>query len=392
MTFLTFWKNHPFFQKSKPELLVKAPGRINLIGEHTDYHMGWVLPAATEHSMWFAFKIKYQQDASIEIHSLWKKETKILSLHDNTNVTGWWTCLENILVLCRQKGMPVLPMQILVDGDLPVGAGLSSSSALTCGFLAGLDKLMGWQLSGKMLIEIASEAEYKLGVAGGKMDQTAILYGKSGKFLLLDNLKQEFTLINGLDEAYGLCLFDSGVKHVLADTAYNMRRQESEVVLPFFKKEKYPVKSLRDINFDLLTTYKTILPAIPFQRARYVLEENQRVLDCVEALQAGNIKEVGALMSASHIGLQHEYEVSCKELDVLFDLAMRTKGVLGARMMGGGFGGCTINLIEKKMEQAIIKKITDSFLKATGKKTKAFVVQPSDGLSIRMLDPNKNIA
>ncbi|MCB0661535.1 MAG: galactokinase, partial [Saprospiraceae bacterium] len=388
MSFFTFWKNHPFFKNFEPELLVKAPGRINLIGEHTDYHLGWVLPAAIDQSIWFAFR-KMDGQQAFSVHSLFKNETKVLSLFENSKEGNWSDYLENILELCRNQNLPLDPMEVLIGGDLPVGAGVSSSSALTCGFLAGLNELMHWQLSNDEMIKMASAAEYQLGLEGGLMDQTAIFYGKKGKFILIDNQKRSLTYTYGLPEDYALILLDSGVEHALVNSEYNLRRKESEAVLPFLKNDHKEVKSLRDINAEMLDGYKTILPPIPFQRAIYVLEENQRVLESVEAIKNGNIEKIGALMYASHQGLSQEYEVSCEELDLLVSLAQKQKGVIGARMMGGGFGGCTINLVDKKEAEKIIQDISRAYFEATGIETKAHVVQPSDGITTFALDQTK---
>jgi galactokinase len=380
----TFWTNSDIFENFEPDLVVKSPGRINLIGEHTDYHQGWVFPGAIQLSINLAFQ-KNPFSNQIRIYSASQKEQKVLSLDNYFDENSWVSYLSGVLEACRQKNLYLNGMDIIIDGDLPVGAGLSSSSALTCGFLIGLDALFNWNISKEEMIRMASSAEYQLGLQGGFMDQTAILYGKKDHFILLDNQTEEKIFIAANLDNHELILFDTKVSHELVASNYNQRRMESESV-PSLLSNIYPgVLSLRDVTMEMLENNKTILPAIPFQRAAFVVEENRRVLMAVAALQNKDFELLGALMYDSHKGLRNKYEVSCPELDFLVDATQNLKEVKGARMMGGGFGGCTINLVEKSSCEKVIEKVSNAYSKATKIEPGVYKVQLSDAAKVTWL-------
>ncbi|MEZ5059425.1 MAG: galactokinase [Saprospiraceae bacterium] len=377
----TFWTNSDIFENFEPDLVVKSPGRINLIGEHTDYHQGWVFPGAIQLSINLAFQ-KNPFSNQIRIYSASQKEQKVLSLDNFIDEQGWVKYLSGVLEACRQKDLYLNGMDIIIDGDLPIGAGLSSSSSLTCGFLLGLDALFQWNLTKEEMIKMASSAEYQMGLQGGLMDQTAILYGKKDHLILLDNQTEEKIFIEAALDNHELILFDSKVTHELVASNYNQRRMESESV-PSLLSNIYPgVLSLRDVTTEMLEKNKTILPDIPFQRAAFVVEENRRVLMSVSALQNKDFELLGRLMFESHEGLKEKYEVSCAELDLLVDATKDLKEVKGARMMGGGFGGCTINLVEKSSSEKVIEKVSNAYLKATKIEAGVYQVQLSDAAEV----------
>jgi galactokinase len=270
----------------------------------------------------------------------------------------------------------------IIDSDLPLGSGVSSSAALECGVAYGLNVLFDLGLSTLQMVALSQRAEHTfVGTKCGIMDQYAVMMSKENTVLLLDCLTNTHTAIAVDFDPYMILLLNTNVSHNLASSEYNTRREECEEVVRIIQKDHVNVVSLRDVTMDVLQSYKEKLPTILFQRAAYVIAENSRVLKAVTHLKDGNLKQFGDLLYASHRGLQHHYDVSCPELDFLVDHSESYEQVLGARMMGGGFGGCTINLIHKNCKKEV-KKIAEEYQLKFNTKPSIYSVKLTDGVKI----------
>lgn len=359
--------------------LFSAPARINLIGEHTDYNLGFVLPAAIDRYIYFAIAIN--EEPIFQIDSTDLKASVRFEKDNKTAPDQLWAkyfhCMIDVL---KEKGHHFPPMICAFGGDIPIGSGLSSSAALTCGFIYALNELFDWKLTRLDIAQLAQASEHRVGLNCGIMDQYAVLHGKKNQVLQLDCLAlthQYFPLELG---EYKLVLFNSMVSHSLADSAYNDRRQSCERVLHTIQEKQTTVQSLRDVDMDLLVQFKDQLSPIDFQRVSFVLEENQRVVETTKALSEGQLEAVGEYLYQSHEGLSKVYEVSCEELDFLVDSLRAKRGVLGSRMMGGGFGGCTINLIQSDCIEHLANELTVAYQKKYNKTPAMHLVQTGDGV------------
>ena len=344
-----------------PELGVRAPGRINLIGEHTDYNMGFVMPAAIDKSIYIVARKNYT-DTHHWI-ALDMNESLELSIHqDQKTKYEWADFILGGLLNLKEKGVELGGIDIAFNSDLPIGAGLSSSSALSCGMIFCAAKLFNHPMTMKevALLGHKSEREF-IGLKGGIMDQFASSLGQKDHFLVLDCRSQAMTPVKFPQNDYKLLLINTCVKHSLVSTDYNVRALETAEAAEIISK-KYPeVQSLRDVNQEMISACEKELGLIRKKRAQYVVEENQRVENMIQSLNKNDIETAGALLYASHVGLSKDYEVSCDELDFLVDFAKEFDGAIGARMMGGGFGGCTINLIHKDVVDDFKEKIMSAY-------------------------------
>ncbi len=366
-----------------PSITIHAPGRINLIGEHTDYNHGLVLPAAIDSCLYFALSKNEKEPEEVVIYSADYDQLSSFSLAAGAEqkIEGWLRYLEAIALVLKERGYQLEGYQCAFGGDIPIGAGLSSSAALTCGLIRGLSELHQWDLPKEEIALIAQAAEHRVGILCGLMDQYAVLFGQKGKVIQLDcrDLKVDYFPCELGNHC--LLLFNTKVEHSLAATAYNDRRASCERILQQVQ-EKYStekIETLRDIKSSMLEN-NAALDAMDVQRVRFVLAENERVVQTTKALQAGELQEVGQLLYQSHEGLSKVYEVSCEELDVLVDLAKKEKDILGARMMGGGFGGCTINLVKQEVVKKVKAKILAAYFEKTGIQGEAYVVNIGDGV------------
>ena len=328
-------------------LLVRAPGRVNLIGEHTDYNGGLVLPAAIDKEVVFAVGLNGTDTA--RLFSYDKQEFQEVALDQGVLQPGstlWANYLAGVVAQFQQRGIAVPGFDCVFGGSVPMGAGLSSSAAVECGLAFALNELLKTGLSRLKLARLSQQAEHEFaGVQCGIMDQFASLHGRAGHAVQLDCRSMEYHYFPFNSDAYHLVLCNSGVKHALADSAYNTRRQECERGVAIIRRHVPATQSLRDVTLAQLETHRAELGLVVYRRCRYVVEENLRVVAACQYLAAGNMPAFGQQMYASHAGLRDDYEVSCPELDVLVQVAQAHPRVLGARMMGGGFGGCTINLL-----------------------------------------------
>ncbi|MEO5603205.1 MAG: galactokinase [Cyclobacteriaceae bacterium] len=371
--FTQFFNRKPF--------MVRAPGRINLIGEHTDYNDGFVMPAAIDKELFFG--ISPSDDHRTILYSMKYDERFEVDLQNPKPVKEprWANYILGVLFQFINNGYSVKPFYCAFGGDVPLGAGMSSSAAMECGFAFALNEVNGLAVPKLKMIKMAQWAEHNfVGVQCGIMDQFASVMGKEGHVILLDcrSLTHHYFPLN-LQE-YGIILCDTKVKHSLVDTEYNTRRQECSSGVNILTRYYPEVKSLRDVSLTMLEKHKSELPGKVFNRCLYVVQEIQRVQQAGRDLEKGDLRAFGKKMYETHEGLSRLYEVSCQELDFLVKEAGQLNEVLGARMMGGGFGGCTINLVKNDFMEAFIRHQTTAYKKAFSIDMLTYRVKVVDGV------------
>jgi galactokinase len=364
----------------QPTVEVKSPGRINVIGEHTDYNEGFVLPAAIDKYGHVA--VSQRKDDVISLYSIEFKERFDTKIADIKPIDGKWTnYVLGVVDQLIKRNISITGFNLVVTGNVPVGAGLSSSAAIECAVLFALDQLFGLHLSKFDIAKISQIAEHTFpGVQCGIMDQFASVFGKKDHALKLDCRSLEYEEVPLKLEGYHIVLLNTNVKHSLASTAYNERRQQCAAGVNMIKEHVKGVISLRDVTVNMLDQY--VKDPLIYKRCRFVVEENERVHKSVAQMKGGNITGLGELMFRSHRGLQHEYEVSCRELDWLVDAVRGNPVVAGARMMGGGFGGCTINIVQEGKIEELVNELSVNYEKAMGKKLSHYEAQTSDGTHV----------
>lgn len=328
----------------KPDVVIRAPGRINLIGEHTDYTGGFALPGAIDRSLWIAGRRR--ADGMVRIFSLSLRRVYEAPLTAPTCKDGRWPhYLLGVIARLKAQGLEFGGFDLAYDGEIPNGSGLSSSTALACGMTMAVSSLYGLDLSQRAVARIAQDVEQEyVGTKCGPLDSQAIVYGQRNRVLFLDCGKLARMPVSFPSSSVGIVLCNSGVERFAAKDRYNVHRAQCDAAV--YQLKKYGVRSLREATQRDIATYEEDLGDAVARRARYIVAENERVLRACAALQAGDIVEVGRLMSETHEGLRRDFQVSCREIDILVDAALDHPGVLGSRMMGSGFGGCTINLIQ----------------------------------------------
>ena len=356
-----------------------SPGRINLIGEHTDYNNGFVFPGAVEQGI--IAEIKPNGTRTVDAYSIDLKDRVQFSLDDEQGPRATWA--RYIYGVCREMmalGVPVEGFNTAFAGDVPLGAGMSSSAALESTYAYALNDLWGENKIEKMeLARVGQRTEHKyVGVNCGIMDQAISVLGKKGSLLRLDCRSGEYEYFPWNPKGYQLVLVNSCVKHQLVGSPYNERRLSCEKVAAVIAKKHPEVESLRDANYDMLEEVRAEITDEEYRRARYVIGEVARVLAVCDALQKDDYETVGQMMYETHYGLSKEYEVSCEELDYLNDIA-KEEGVTGSRIMGGGFGGCTINLISDELVNNFKKVVKEKFKAKYGKEPIIIDVVIGDG-------------
>ncbi len=363
-------------------MMVMAPGRINLIGEHTDYNEGFVLPAAVDRAIYFA--IAPSGHDKCNVFSLDMEEGISFSIHGLNPGETWVNYLMGVMDAFARKGLPIHGVDCVFGGDIPAGAGLSSSAALCCGFAFGLNEIFKFGLSRVELAKMAQYAEHEfVGLQCGIMDQYASLFGVRDSALLLDCRTLQHEVVPVQLNDYALLLIDTKVKHTLASSAYNDRRAACEKGVQLMRHKNEKVLSLRDVSRAMLYEHQDTLGEDVFIKCLFVVEEINRTQRAAEFLKQNNLKEVGKLMFETHWGLSRAYEVSCAESDFLVALAEEEKkAVLGARQMGGGFGGCTINLIRKDAIKSFQEKVLDQYVATFNKEPSFYPVNLTQGTSL----------
>ncbi|MBM3550550.1 MAG: galactokinase [Alphaproteobacteria bacterium] len=346
--------------------LFRAPGRINLIGEHTDYNDGFVMPAALDLSIWAA--IAPRSDRRLRLRSLIMDEIVEFDLDDPAAWPrgDWSDYIRGVAIFLEQAGYRLSGADLLFDGNLPIGAGLSASAAFEVSAGFALASISGAEIDRVELARICQRAENQfVGVRCGIMDQYISCCAVAGSALLLDCRSLTARKV-AIDPKARLVLCDTMVRHRLAADEYNARREDCERAVAALSARIAGVSALRDVTFDQLIRYADLMPELVFRRTRHVVGEIDRTLRAAAALDAGDLEACGRLMNLSHDSLRDDYQVSCAELDLMVEIARSVPGVYGARMMGGGFGGCTINLVDGTRTEAFAQTMAERYRTAMG--------------------------
>ena len=374
-----------FFKKTfgnEPQKIVLSPGRINIIGEHIDYNDGYVLPAAIDKIICFAFEKSNSKNSRIIAIDL-DDEFEInladpIELSDNV----WTNYVRGVMLQLQNKGFQFEGVNCVFSSTIPVGSGLSSSAALECGFLFGVKELYNLDIKPVDLALMGQSAEHWVGINCGIMDQFSSVMGIENKVIKIDCRTLEYEYHNADFNDYSLILFDSNVKHSLMTSAYNERREQCEEGIAILKANFPEVKSFRDCTEEQVQSMNEKMSEDVFKRSLFVVKEIKRVIKACHALDNGDIPTLGKLMYETHEGLSKDYEVSCPELDMIVDTLKTEEAVVGSRLMGGGFGGCTINLIKKGHEERIKAKLSALYLETFGIELKIYDVKISNGTSL----------
>jgi galactokinase len=363
---------------AKPHLY-RAPGRVNLIGEHTDYNDGFVMPAAIGFYCWAA--IAPREDHRLVISSQEFPEVVELKLCADWEKPSrtWSDYPVGVALQLEKAGYPLKGANLLIHGEVPIGAGLSSSASIEVATAIALAEESGASADRKQLAQICQTAENEfVGMKCGIMDQFISLHGEKNHALVLDCRSLDFEPL-ALPESVRLVVCNTGVKHKLAEGEYNRRRAQCEEAVQSLKKALPEIAALRDVSWPELRSHRALLSEVAWKRARHIVTENTRVLDAAEALRAGDLRRFGAGMDESHRSLRDDFEVSCAELDLMVDLAHRETGVYGARMTGGGFGGATVNLVDASRADEFAKNVGAAYQQATGITPQVYVCAAVNG-------------
>ena len=362
-----------------PEVVVRAPGRVNLIGEHTDYNDGFVLPAAIDRFIEFAGRRR--SDRTIRVHSTDFQDSAEFSLDDNQKDSEhrWSNYVRGVSKFLESDGHQLTGAEIVFGGNVPRESGLSSSAAVEVAATTFWQRLMGLKLDPVYVVKLARRAENEfVGVPCGIMDQFISALGHKDHALFLDcrDLKYRHVPLRG-DVKIVVC--NTGVKRALAQSEYEVRLKQCNQAVAQLKSVGLAIRNLRDVDPEDLDTASDVLSEILLRRARHVVTENARVLEAVKVLEEGDLERFGELMNASHESLRDDYEVSSKELDTLVELAWKQPGALGARMTGAGFGGCTVNLVRTDAADAFAEAVSRGYQEALGLQAEIYVCRASDG-------------
>ena len=374
-----------FFQETfgtNPERIVLSPGRINIIGEHIDYNDGYVLPAAIDKIICFAFEKNNSNTSKIIAIDL--DDSFEVDLTTNMELTQnvWTNYIRGVINQLKLKGFEFEGFNCVFSSNIPVGSGLSSSAALECGFLFGLNELFNLNIKPVDIALMGQSAEHWVGINCGIMDQFSSVMGVENKVIKIDCRTLEYEYHNADFNDYSLILFDSNVKHSLMTSAYNERREQCEEGIAIVKNNFPEITSFRDCTEQHILGLQNVMSENVFKRSLFVVKEINRVILACEALDAGHIETLGKLMFETHEGLSKDYEVSCDELDMIVDVLKKDKAVVGSRLMGGGFGGCTINLIKKGHEDRIKQQLSTQYFETFGIELKIYDVKIGNGTSL----------
>lgn len=377
---ISTFKKH--FPKADEPLVVRSPGRVNIIGEHTDYNNGFVLPAAIDKAVYVA--ISNRNDNEIHLYAKgFKQEHKSTLSTLAPDHKGWPNYILGVVNQFTERGKKMGGFNLVVDGDVPAGSGLSSSAAVECATAFALNELFALETSRIDLVKIAQKAEHTFaGTMCGIMDQFASMFGKENHVIKLDCRSMEYEYVPFNLDGYKILLLNTNVKHSLSSSAYNTRVKECAQGVEWVKEHHAEVESLRDVSMEMLSEFVLPKDKLIYKRCKYVVEESERLLASCEHLKNGDIKALGSCMFKTHEGLSAEYEVSCKELDFLVDAVKNNPNVLGSRMMGGGFGGCTINIVKEEAVDPLIATISENYKKAMKLDLTAHIAVIEEGTQI----------
>lgn len=365
----------------KEPLIILSPGRVNLIGEHTDYNDGFVLPAAIDKKVILALSANGTNQCNVYAHAF--DELISFPVENARPAQGWVNYIMGVVFYLREKGYAVKGFDAVLDSDLPVGAGLSSSAAVEGAAAFGLTTLFGLKPDREELAKIGQLSEHHfVGVMCGIMDQFANLFGKKDHLIRLDCRDLSYAYFPFHFPEYKIVLCNSMVHHSLASSEYNVRRQQCEEGVAIIKKEFPQIINLRDVTEEMLDKCKGSIDEKIYRRCYYVVSENNRLLNACELLEQHDLKGFGELMYQTHEGLSKDYEVSCEELDFLVSLAKQREEVAGSRMMGGGFGGCTINIVKADKVKAFSDFIIEKYEKKYHKIPEVYITSIEDGVKV----------
>jgi galactokinase len=359
--------------------LFRAPGRVNLIGEHTDYNDGFVMPAALDLATYTAIALR--PDHRLRVHSLAFATTVEFDLDELRREPrrDWSDYVGGVAIMLERAGHRLNGADLMIDGDLPMGSGLSASAALEVSVGYALADMSNVDVDLIELAKCCQQAENEfVGMRCGIMDQFISCRGIEGNALLLDCRSLAARPVR-IDPRARLVICNTMVHHELASSEYNLRRQDCERAVALLSSRLGGIRALRDVTPERLAEHAALLPETVFRRARHVISENDRVLKAAAALEAGNLILCGRMMNESHASLRDDYEVSCRELDLMVELASGVEGVYGSRMTGGGFGGCTVTLIEAGAADCFAAIIGKAYRSATGLTTSVFCCSPGPG-------------
>ncbi len=371
-----------FLENFTPELTVASPGRINFIGEHTDYNMGYVLPTAIGNKITFKLQ-KNGTDNFCNVYSVGYKGFSLDLRNISISDTEWENYVLGVLNEISKLTDSVKGFDCTIESNLPLGSGLSSSAAMECGLAYGLNELFGLGLSKIAIVELSQRAEHSyVGTQCGIMDQFASVMSKEGNVILLDCQSLEYQYIPIDIHPYKIIMLNTKVEHTLASSEYNTRKLECEEGVSIMKKSNPDIKSLRDATRYMLENSKNEMTQTVYNRCSFIIDENKRVLKMVDAFQRKDLEAVGNLLYEAHQGISKLYEVSCPESDFLVDFAKTNAKVLGARQTGGGFGGCTLNIVHESAVEDFKREAADAYKKTFNIDLEAFEVRPSGGTKI----------
>jgi galactokinase len=374
-----------FFQNTfgnSPEKVVLSPGRINIIGEHIDYNDGYVLPAAIDRIICFAFAKNNSKKSKIVAIDMNEEFEVDLTASISLSKTVWANYILGVIKQLKDNNFSFDGFDCVFSSNIPIGSGLSSSAALECGMIFGINELFDLSIPKIDIALMGQKAEHWVGINCGIMDQFSSVMGIENKVIKIDCKTLEYEYHNAHFNDYSLILFDSNVSHSLFSTAYNTRREECEEGLLIIKNAFPEITSFRDCTEGQILCLEDDMSPNVFDRCHFVVKEIRRVALACEAMDGGNIEALGKLLFETHEGLSKEYLVSCNELDFIVDTLKREESVIGSRLMGGGFGGCTINLIKKGEEETIKSKLSKLYKEAFGIEMKIYDVKIGNGTSL----------
>lgn len=363
-------------------IIVRSPGRINIIGEHTDYNDGFVLPTAIDKAVFVAVSKREDQLISLyaeDYQAAYEIELQAIAKTD----LNWPNYILGVVDQLIKRGFTLGGFNLYIDGDVPLGAGLSSSAAVECATTLALSELFELEIARLDIPKIGQLAEHTYaGVMCGIMDQFASTFGKKDAVLKLDCRSLEYEYVPLLLDGYTILLLNTNVKHALGDTAYNTRVKQCAQAIEWIQMKYQEVINLRDVTVALLDEMVKDKDADIYVKTKFVVEESERVHQACENLKAGDLVALGQNLFASHQGLSQEYEVSCAESDYLVEFIKQFPEVLGARQMGGGFGGCTINIVKDNFVEELIAQVSPAYLSQFGKALTVIQVKTGDGTSV----------
>ncbi|HVM89520.1 MAG TPA: galactokinase [Puia sp.] len=359
-------------------LVFSAPGRVNLIGEHTDYNEGFVLPGAVDKRIYVG--IAENNDNLLNVWANQYRQKFSYRLDDIYPVKNWSTYLLGMIYYMKYSHFSVRGVNVVIDGDVPLGAGMSSSAAVCSAFGFALNEMFGLGLSRMGIALLGQKTEHHFaGVKCGIMDQFASLHGKKGHVMKLDCRTLEYEYIPFHYPDYKIVLVNTMVSHSLASSEYNVRRQQCEEGVEILRKYSPSVKSLRDVSTDQLEEHKKEMSNLVYRRCSFVINENERLLMGCDWLKKGDLQNFGKMMFETHEGLSKWYEVSCKESDFLVESAKHHEAVAGSRQMGGGFGGCTINIVKSDAIEDFSSYIRNCYKRQFDVIPEIYITQIEDG-------------